>query len=502
MRIRTNDLIRMVVAVVVTVWLAACDGGSNVAGGGGIVGTGKQVVSGEVTGFGSVIVNGIEFTRSTDPAVPTTPVVLSFDDVSNAGEGVLRHGMMVTVSGSYDSDTNQGSFSQIQFSPELHGLLDNGSVNAAAGSFTLLGRTVQTGASTIFDGVSDMTELQTRQNQGLELEVSGYLDSGGKVQASRVAIKSSGFTGGKVQLKGLVSSVDNTSFTLGSLAVPISGATFVGMSAADLTVTGLIVEVRGTLSGTTVGNARIERKSATSSVPSGESINIKGVAAGAPVAGSFVLFGPDGPLLITTSAAPFFKGRSSSDASIIVPGARLEVEGAVRADGSLAARKISVETEKTVRLEGDLTSLNAQAGSLTLNGVTATTVISTRYRDSRNPSMAPFGFSGLAAGDHLQVYGFLDGSGRVIATQVERFNASTVNLLQGPVTAINVSTLQLTILGISVTVQPGAVLSKGINRYAGFASFASHVTAGSTVVKAKGSSAGAGFSAAGLEIQP
>lgn len=365
MRTQINDIIRMMLMVICAAGLAACSGGSNVAGGGGgIVGTGKQVVvSGEVTGFGSVIVNGIEFTKSTEPDVSATPVMLAFDNVSSAGEDVLRRGMMVALSGSYETASKKGSYTHIVFSPELRGLLDIGSVNAAAGTLTILGRSVQAGASTIFIGISGINELQSMQYQRLELEVSGYLDSSGTVLASRITLKSSGFTSGKVQIKGRASSVDSTSFALGSLNVSTSGATFVGMTAADLAVAGLIVEVRGLLSGTTVNNARIERKSATSSVQSGESINIKGIAAGIPVAGGFVLSGPDGPLLITTADASFFRGSASSDASIIVSGARLEVEGVVQANGSLAARKISVETEKFVRLVDDLTSGYALTGA-------------------------------------------------------------------------------------------------------------------------------------------
>jgi hypothetical protein len=346
MRTPTNNIIQIVVVAVIAVCLAACSGGTNVAGGGGgIVGTGKQVVaSGEVTGFGSVFVNGIEFSRSTDTGVSTTPIVLDFDNTVSAGEGVLRPGMMVAVSGLYDSATNKGSYSQIEFSPELRGLLENGSVNVLTGSLTVLGRAVKTRTTTIFDGVSGLTELQTLQVQGLELEVSGYLDSGGVVQATRIALKSSGFTGGKVQLKGTVSSVNSTSFVLGSLAISTIGATFVDMTAVDLSQAGLIVEVRGTLTGATVSNARIKRKSATSGVQAGESINIKGVAAGAPVADRFILSGPDGPLPVTISAATIFRGGTLSDASIIVSGAQLEVEGTVQADGSIAARKISVDS--------------------------------------------------------------------------------------------------------------------------------------------------------------
>jgi hypothetical protein len=503
-----HDIIRILVVAAITAVLAACgDGGGGggvvvAGGGGGVVGTGKQVVSGEVTGFGSVIVNGIEFTRSNAPGVSATPIELAFDNLFNAQETVLRPGMMVSLAGSYNTATNTGSYTHIVFSPELRGALDNGSVNAAAGTFSVFGRLVQTGASTVYDGVSDIQELQTRQNQGLELEVSGYLNSAGTVQASRIALKSTGFTNGKVQLKGQVSAVTAGSFTLGSLVVSTNGATFVGMTAADLTAVGLIVEVRGALVGTTVSTARIERKSATSNGVTGDSLDVKGVAVGAPVAGSFVLSNPDGPLQVSISGTSFFRGNTPADASIIVPGARLEVEGAVQADGSLAARKISVETEKNVRFEGNLTSVNSGAGSMTLNGVAVTTFAGTSYRDSSSSAMSPLGLADLVVGDHLQVYGFIDGTGKVIASQVERFNVSAVAILQGPVSSINVGTSQLTILGVIVSSQPGAVFFKGTTSFATFSSFAAQITPGITVVKAKGSYNGAGILATSLEIQP
>lgn len=499
----TNDLIRILIVVLIAVCLVSCGGGTNVAGGGGgVVGTGKQVVNGEVTGFGSVIINGIEFSRSSAPGVSSTPIELAFDGLSNSTEGVLRPGMMVSLAGSYDTASSKGVYTRIVFSPELRGALDNGSVSAAVGSFTLLGRTVETGASTVYDGVSDILELQTRQNQGLELEVSGYLGANGAVQASRIALKSTGFTGGKVQLKGLVTAVGAGSFTVGSQVVSTSGATFVGMSAADLPTVGLIVEVRGILSGGSVGSARIERKSPTSGGVAGDSLDIKGVAAGAPVAGSFVLSSPDGPLQVTLSGTTFTRGNTPVDVSIVVPGARLEVEGAVKSDGSLAARKISVETEKTVSLEGDLSSVNTVAGNMVLNGVAASTFAGTSYRDSSSTAKSPLVLADLAAGDHLRVYGFVDGTGKVIASQVERFNASSVTILQGPVSGLNVGASQLTVLGIIVSSQPGATLFKGATLYTDFTSFASQITSGSTVVKSKGNSGGAGFSATNIEIQP
>ncbi|HXE96489.1 MAG TPA: DUF5666 domain-containing protein, partial [Dongiaceae bacterium] len=344
--------VRLLAVYVMTVFLLAClaacgkgEGETVANGGGGIIGTGKEVVvRGEVTGFsGGVIVNGIEFTRSSDLGASDTPIELAFENASTGREDALRTGMVVTVIGTYDPASGKGSYTRIVFSPELRGPLDSGSVDAAAGTFKVLGRTIQAGASTIFDGIADMNELAGRQNQNLELEVSGYLDAQGRIQASRIALKSAGFANGPIQLKGAITAISGSSFSIGGISVTISNATFINMSAADLGLPGLVVEVRGTVAGSIVDNARIERKSSTSGVSAGETMRIKGVAAGPLSGNSFVLAGPDGTLTVTTAGATFLQGKDKADASIVVAGARLEIEGTVQPDGSLAARKVEAK---------------------------------------------------------------------------------------------------------------------------------------------------------------
>lgn len=501
-----NNLIRFALSVCTCLCLAACGGGGGdttvAGGGGGVVGTGKQVtVTGQVTGFGSIIVNGIEFTKSTSAGVSASPILLAFDNLATSDETRLRPGMVVSLSGTYDPAIATGSYTQVVFSPELRGLLDNGSVNAGAGTFSVFGRQIQVDVGTVFEGIADIAGLQAHQAEGLELEISGYLNSGAVLQATRVAVKSSGGGAGRVQLKGVVNSWNGTSFAIGSATVPIAGATFVGMTAADLGTAGLVVEVRGTLSGGSISGARIERKDATSGAASGGTLNIKGIAAGVPVAGGFVLSGPDGPLLVTIGSASFFRGGIVSDVSIVSPGAQLDIEGVVQPDGSLAAAKVAAEIERTVRLEGNLSATDVPNGTLTVNGVTLSTFSGTSFRDNRNPPAPVLALAGLTAGDHLQVYGFIDSVGRVIASQVERFDASSNAMVQGPVAALNSGLSQLSILGVTVVAQPGAVLSKGGTVYADFTSFASQLAVGSTVVKAKGALSAGTFSVASLEIQ-
>ena len=514
MSISRGNIVRLLAGYAMTVFLvaclAACDnggGGTAADGGGGIVGTGKQVVvRGEVTGFGSLIVNGIEFTRSSDPGVSETPIELAFENSSTGREDALRTGMVVAVSGSYDTASGKGSYTRIVFSPELRGPLDNIPVNTAAGTFTVLGRTIQAGASTIFDGIADINELAVRQDQNLELEVSGYLDAQGGIQASRIALKSVGFTNGRIQLKGAITALREGSFSIGGVSVTTSNAindTFVNMSAADLGL-GLVVEVRGSLAGSVVGNARIERKSSTSGLSTGEAMRIKGIAAGPLSGNSFVMAGPDGTLTVTTSGAAFLRGNNTGDASIVVAGARLEVEGKVQADGFLTARQVETETGRTVRLAGELlTAVDISSGTLVLNNVTVRTDKGASFRDNRKLlPVTKLTLSELVPGDHLRVDGFVDGNGQVFASQVQRFDSTQVAILEGPVTAADLANKSLTILGVTVTTRSGADMIKGTTSYADFAAFAAQLAPGSTVVKAKGTIIdGSSFSASSLEIE-
>jgi cytoskeletal protein CcmA (bactofilin family) len=497
MKITKSNMIRFLTVYIMTVFLTACGGG------GGIVGTGFQevVARGEVTAVGKgVTVNGIEFVRSSDPGVSETPIELAFENVSTGSEDSLKVGMIVDVSGSYDPASGKGSYSRIIFSPELRGPLDSGSVDTAAGTFSVLGRTILTGAATIFDGIADLNELASRQNQGLELEVSGYLDAQGRIQSTRVALKTAGFTSGKVQIKGAITDVRNGFFSIGSVNVATASATFVNMNAADLKA-GLVVEVRGILSGSTVNSARVELKSSSSGASAGETIRIKGVAAGPLSGNSFVLAGPDGTLTVTTSGAVFLRGKNPADASIVVTGARLEVEGTLQADGSLAARKVEAETGQTVGLAGDLTAVDVATGNMILNNVLVRTDKNTSFRDNRNQPVANLTLSLLSPGDHLQIDGFVDESGKIFASQVQRFESTRVVILEGPVTSVDPAGNSLVILGVTVTTRAGAEMIRGSIRYADFASFAAQVAPASTVVKAKGTIAGNIFTASSLEIE-
>ena len=112
---RGRTLPNAVAALSCLALLSACGSSS----GGGIGGTG--IVIGTIDGFGSVVVNGIEFEASVAEIV--------IDDTP-ATEGDLREGMVVTVEGEIADDELTGVADRISTETVLAGALDAVDVGA------------------------------------------------------------------------------------------------------------------------------------------------------------------------------------------------------------------------------------------------------------------------------------------------------------------------------------------------------------------------------------
>lgn len=499
-----------IAALTVVPLLAACAGGEGTVagGGGGISGTGvKTITTGKITGFGSVIVNGIEFTPSARAGLSDNRIRFEFDNISTSREDGLRLGMIVTVRGSVNDATGKGEYEAIEFEPDLRGPLDDGTVDAAGSTFRALGRSVRVGAATIFDGINDLTELQALQGQRPDLEVSGNLDETGLLHATRVALVSAGSSTGAVELKGAITSVTPAGFTIGTITVIAANARLDNLSLADLKQ-GLLVEVKGVLSGSTISGERIEAVAPVEAAAAGEEVRLKGVARSTVSGGTFSMAGPNGPVTVQVNdRTGFFRGNLPLDNGIITVGTEVEIEGTLVAGGALEARSVSVESERSVKLEGNLlvraTDLNPGAATITLNGVTVRTVAATRFEDNRKSAPQPvLTLADLADGDHLQIAGFTDTTGAVIASQLQRFDPSRTTFIQGPVGRVTGN--EMTILGITVRATTGTRLSKGTTIFPDFASFALQITPDVTIVKARGTYTPPSLlgPAEELEIQP
>lgn len=182
--------------------LSACGGGS---GGGSTGGAAANTVSqGTITGFGSVIVDGVRYSSVGANVIDEDGASLSRD--------TLRIGMTVNVEGTSSDDLASGEARTIEVRRLLQGPVSNFQSTSGTSTFTVLGQNVETTASTLVVG-----NLANAAN----VKVYGLLQQGtpDKIIASRIeeAVQQTRF-----EAYGRVSNLGSNTFNIGTLAVTSS----------------------------------------------------------------------------------------------------------------------------------------------------------------------------------------------------------------------------------------------------------------------------------------
>jgi Domain of unknown function (DUF5666) len=294
----------------VTAWsLASCGGG--MGGFAGLPGTGGTGIFsiGAITGFGSVIVNGVKFDDGQ---------ALVWMDGIAATSANLRLGMLATVQGVRGATTALGTANSIEVWSAAQGVISQ----VVSGQFTFMGMTVQTDSATVFEGVSSAAALAP----GLPVAVWGLQASadGSQWIATRVAIMSAT----AVVASGLVSVAGSQRY--------LNGLLLTGTLASSLNA-GQLIRVQGILSvtGNSIQVTTVKRLDGdTTQVSQGET-GIEGVVTATPSVNRLVL----GSIEVDTSAASFIPSTLQ-----VTIGARLEVHGTWQA-GVLRATAVEVEDE-------------------------------------------------------------------------------------------------------------------------------------------------------------
>ncbi len=304
--------------------LAGCGGGggggdSSAVGGGGTV-TAADTTVGAITGFGSIIVNGVRFDDDGAAVNDDFGDHLSSDD--------LRLGMTVEIHGKINDD-GTGSASDITLFSELKGPVSD--LDAAAGTFSVLGFAVVIDGETVFDDISGLDALA----DGDFVEVFGARD-GNTITASRIEKKDPN-TDADLRLRGQIENLDTaaTSFTLGTVTIDYSTAAVrPNLGALE---DGAFVKVRSDSlpNGDVVQATRVQVVgNIPFSIDDGGKVEINGVVSDFTSISSFVISG----VTVDATNATFLRG----DASQVGNGSRLEVEGPF-ANGVLTARKVKFE---------------------------------------------------------------------------------------------------------------------------------------------------------------
>ena len=175
--------------------VASCGGGVD-SGGTGAPAT--AFASGPITGFGSVIVNGVHFDDRSAAVSDADGNVRSRDD--------LRLGMTTDVRGSaivIDADGNDASTAtSIVFGSEIVGPVAASDLSAR--TLTVLGQTIDIAATTVFD--TSLAGGQAALAVGDVVEVYGHVDAAtGHYVATRIERKTSVAA---FALRGIVAGLD------------------------------------------------------------------------------------------------------------------------------------------------------------------------------------------------------------------------------------------------------------------------------------------------------
>lgn len=338
---------RTLAAALLGLALTACGSADGVGSGG----TGSFAL-GTITGFGSIVVNGVHYDESG---------ALITDAAGQAGTiSALKLGMVVEVDASaIQADAATGrrhaTAYSIRYGSEIEGPVE--SIDAAAGEFLVLGQIVQVDAATVFDDAlrGGLAALRA----GDIVEISGYARGDGRYRATRIDREDDTQDG--YELHGPIASQDVATRTLrigGALidtsAIGTVPALAIGEFVRVELATGIAPDGRWIATRMTVGalgtaphdldEGEIEGYVTTFSGPTRFSVN------GVPVDASGVATLPAGLGL----------------------GVRVEVEGTL-VSGQLIAREVTLEDDgvgEELEFDGIVSGHDAAARTFVLHGVT------------------------------------------------------------------------------------------------------------------------------------
>lgn len=461
--------------------LAGCGGGGqNLSA--GIGGTGKTA-SGSITGFGSIFVNGVEY--------DTRQAQITVDDEGGKTQSDLRLGMVVKVAGTVTSLT--GVANSVVFDADVEGPVTVGdpalfpSLDGNTKTFEVLGLTVIVDATgTVFDDADPTFAFANLAASDL-VEVSGFLDAGSGLLRAAWIKRYGTLTANPmpdVELRGSVTNADPNGFDLGPIHVTVSPSTDLSAIPGGAVVDGMYVEARGLLIDpstidTSGGAVLPKNRTIGEDGDDGDDISLEGIVSDYTGIDSFEVAGQP----VNGSGATLEPSNLQ-----LADGLKIEVEGTLQG-GVLVADRIesradNVEVHALVMTRSvSNTALNEGTIRVTAGdgSITAMTDSRTSFLDRTGAdSTPPLHLGELGSGDFVEMRGFLDNSGRFVASEVRRDTPDNV-LVQAPAQDFSPTT-SLTLLGVVFTTGAGTEFARADDTdYATAAEFYNDLSIGDLV---------------------
>lgn len=337
--------------------LAACGGGGTDAG---PQASATTYAVGPITGFGSIIVNGVHYDERL--------ARVSDDDGQSHDRSALKLGMVVEVRAS-------GSAAEVAAqSIVTHSLMRGPVESVGADSLVVLGQLVQVPSTTFFDDrlAGGLAAVQA----GDIVKVYGLLDAAsGTYTATRIELHNSGDD--PFRLRGVVGAYDATAgtLTIGAAVIDVTGAGVPsGLQAGSL------VRVK-------LQRVQVNGRWVATELRSGDIRPDDGNHDHAEVEGSITEFTSSASFSVDGLPVDASQARFEDGTAGLAVGVRVEVEGAI-VNGVLVASKVEIkdgrrhgndDDDGDVEIKGRIDSVDATAMTLTLRGVTVSFAGDVRY---------------------------------------------------------------------------------------------------------------------------
>jgi hypothetical protein len=430
---------KLCLGITASVLLSACGAGSDGLSivDGGIRGTGSSV--GPVSGFGSVIVNGVKFR--------TDGEVNSDDGISR--EGQIEKGMILQIEGEWRDD-GEGEADEVGYDDTFRGEVTGFTgIDPETGraTFEVIGQTITVDRQTVIKvGGAGL-------RNGQSVRVSAWRTADGSYRASFVGMVPDDLD---AEFEGEIDSVTITNaqreIVVNGITVELPGQNdpngFEGITEAQLRP-GFVVEVEGAFDGSSVVRAR--------EVGEGDNRRYRGRAGAdtdfaGPISGPVVnrRFTINGLTVLFDSDTEFDDGLNGG--ARLAEGLLIQVEGEFQSDTTVRAETIELrEGESGVEGAVAINSVDQAAQTLTVGGVlvqvTPATVITQESDDGS------LGFNDLLLGFEVSVAGIERNNGNGVfieAIKIERDDelADGEFELEGRLTGMDL--VSITVLGVRI----------------------------------------------------
>lgn len=368
--------------------LAACGGVDS--GGTGM--TADNSSAGRISGFGSVIVNGVRFDDSQASVVDDDGLTRTRDE--------LKLGMVVEVTGRLFGSSGNGEASRIQFGHDIAGPVE--SVDVPGGQLVVLGQTVRVDADTLFN-----TGTLADVLAGDQVEVFAFYDAtAGAYTATRIE-RTTGLAA--YTLRGRISQLADLptrTFQIGNAVIDYGN---VSSGALPTLANGLSVRVR--LATAPVAGRWVATSVHTSqrNFPENNEAQLEGFVSEYASAASLRVAG-----MAVDLSAPDLRIRGNGSLADLANGVRVEVQGSMRA-GVLVARVLQFKRagQQEFELNGAIDAADAGAQTFMLRGVTVHWDNTTVFAAGTSAS--------LVAGAQVEVRGAPTAGGTLLQARSVRF---------------------------------------------------------------------------------